>query len=404
MQPVSIRHRSGLRLGLLVALAALAGVWPSWAQSRGAPRPADDERRLTPLVRAVDAAMRGEVTTTAGASVTLLWQGKDGQTTSLEPATTGPLLAWTHHFLKSERPLTYVPFSVAVDPAALPSPAVVAYLRVVQKGATSPSSGNGVAAAVTARAAEPRARPAGGSVSDPIEAADSRFAYEDYYVTELRRATQTGRPSRLTRAFAVAPGDYEVYVALRSNDAGGGGTALPASTGGVAITLHRESVTVPDFWDDRFETSSILLAEKLEALNAPPSPGTLRERPYIVGAAELAPAFEPVLLRTQQLTVFFQIYNAKLDEKQTPDVTVEYSFERDDQGDATPFNRIRPQQFNAQTLPPHFDVTAGHQLSAGWSVPLASFPPGGYRLAITVTDNRSGQMLSRDVHFTVAGA
>jgi hypothetical protein len=56
---------------------------------------------------------------------------------------------------------------------------------------------------------------------------------------------------------------------------------------------------------------------------------------------------------------------------------------------------------NAQTLPPQFDLAAGHQLPGSLAVPLASFPEGDYRLEVKVTDKTSGASLTRDVPFTV---
>ena len=50
---------------------------------------------------------------------------------------------------------------------------------------------------------------------------------------------------------------------------------------------------------------------------------------------------------------------------------------------------------------PDFDPTAGQPLMAGQGVPLAAFPEGEYRLAITVKDVVSGKTIVRDVSFSV---
>ena len=65
------------------------------------------------------------------------------------------------------------------------------------------------------------------------------------------------------------------------------------------------------------------------------------------------------------------------------------------------FNRTQPQVLNAQSLPPEFDVAAGHQLPGTLTVPLASFPSGDYRLEIKVTDKTSGKSVVQNVSFTV---
>ena len=67
------------------------------------------------------------------------------------------------------------------------------------------------------------------------------------------------------------------------------------------------------------------------------------------------------------------------------------------------FNKTAPQQLNAQTLPPEFNVAAGHQLPGSLVVPLASFPPGDYRLEITVTDKASGKTVKQNANFRRVG-
>ena len=65
---------------------------------------------------------------------------------------------------------------------------------------------------------------------------------------------------------------------------------------------------------------------------------------------------------------------------------------------------FRPWPLNAETLPPGFDVAQGHQLVGSLNVPVSAFEAGDYRLAIKVTDNKSGKSLTHDVAFTVAGS
>ena len=68
------------------------------------------------------------------------------------------------------------------------------------------------------------------------------------------------------------------------------------------------------------------------------------------------------------------------------------------------FNKTKPTELNAQTLPPQFDFAAGHQLQAGVAVPLASFPDGDYKLEIVVTDKIASKSIKRNVDFSVSGS
>ena len=87
---------------------------------------------------------------------------------------------------------------------------------------------------------------------------------------------------------------------------------------------------------------------------------------------------------------------------QKPNLTIEYNFHVQGEDGEEFFNKTNPQEFNGQTLPPGFDMSLGHQIVAGQSVPLATFPAGDYRLEIMVTDNESGSSLTNDVNFSIS--
>jgi hypothetical protein len=100
----------------------------------------------------------------------------------------------------------------------------------------------------------------------------------------------------------------------------------------------------------------------------------------------------------------FLIYTPVLGEDKKPDISVEYSFFQKLASEATGekfFNKTNPQVFSAKTLPPQFDTAAGHQLVAGQSLPLGSFPEGEYRLEIKVNDKLSGKSVTHNVVFFV---
>ena len=107
---------------------------------------------------------------------------------------------------------------------------------------------------------------------------------------------------------------------------------------------------------------------------------------------------------TDELSVFFIIYGVVLGEDKKPDVTIDWQpFKKGPLGEAK-FRGVAPQKLNSETLPPGFDAAQGHQLVGSLNVPVSAFEPGDYRLAIKVTDNKSGKSLTHDVTFTVAGS
>jgi hypothetical protein len=129
---------------------------------------------------------------------------------------------------------------------------------------------------------------------------------------------------------------------------------------------------------------------------------------------EIVPAPDTKFTKKSELSTFMLIYNPKVDANNKPDVVIEYNFCQQAAGSEPPkagepckagekfFNKTNPQNLNAQTLPPQFDLAAGHQLQSGQAVPLASFPEGQYRLEIKVTDKLANKTLVRDVNFSVS--
>ena len=83
-------------------------------------------------------------------------------------------------------------------------------------------------------------------------------------------------------------------------------------------------------------------------------------------------------------------------------MTLDYSFYVKQAEGEKYFNKTAPQELNATTLAPDFNVAAGHQVPGMLSIPLASFPAGDYRLEIKVTDKASNKTITQNVAFTVA--
>jgi hypothetical protein len=179
------------------------------------------------------------------------------------------------------------------------------------------------------------------------------------------------------------------------------------------MSVLKQTVTVPDFWNGELNTSSVIIAQRIDPLPAPLTPQQQADRPYALGSMEIVPAYDTKFTKKSELSTFMLVYNPKVDSANKPDVMVEYNFCQVAAGAEPPkpgepckagekfFNKTNPQNLNAQTLPPGFDLAQGHQLQSGQAVPLASFPEGQYRLEIKVTDKIANKTLTRDVNFSV---
>jgi hypothetical protein len=203
---------------------------------------------------------------------------------------------------------------------------------------------------------------------------------------------------KLNRVFMAVAGTYDVYVAIKER--------LPEKapkTQVGKVGVFKTQVTVPDFYNGELNTSTVLVADKVNMLTAPINPDEARERPFVFGAQELIPAADMEFKKSEELSIFFQVYNSGLDSGGKPDLTLEYEFNKTENGAEKFFNKTNPQAVNGTNLPPQFDP-AKFPVPGGITVPLASFGEGQYRLAIKITDKAANKTLNRDVKFTVKGS
>lgn len=293
------------------------------------------------------------------------------------PAPNDLSLSWVREdFLKAQGNKEYVPFTVAVDPSKVAGGNVALYWRVVAKSAAAAA-----------------AEPVPGAKKDDKKDKKSDFAYEDITFVPV---TAGENPMRISRSFTVPAGAYDVFVVAKEP------TPTQKNAPAPKISVLEQEVDVPDFWNGELNTSSVIIAQRIDPLPAPLTPQQQADRPYALGSMEIQPAPDTKFTKKSELSTFLLIYNPKTDSANKPDVQVEYSFYAKSGGTEKFFNKTQPQSLNAQTLPPQFDLAAGHQLQTGQAVPLASFPEGDYRLEIKVTDKIANKSLTREVNFSVS--
>ncbi len=296
-----------------------------------------------------------------------------------QPATNDLGLTWTHEdFLKAQGNKGFVPFSVALDPSKVSGGTVVLYWRVIAKGG-APAAADSAAKGKNDDQKDKDKKPA--------------YAYEDVSFVPVTRDA----PMRISRSFTVPAGLYDVFVVAKEPTP----DKAPKNAPPPKTALIKQTVTVPDFWNGELSTSSVLIAKSIDPLPAPLTAQQQAERPYALGAIEIQPVYDTKFSKKGELSTFMLIYNPKTGAGNKPDVMVEYNFYEKAGGAEKFFNKTSPQALNAETLPPQFDLAAGHQLQTGQAVPLGSFPEGDYRLEIKITDKIANKSVTLDVNFTV---
>jgi hypothetical protein len=303
-----------------------------------------------------------------------------------------PIKWESNHFVKGQTD-TYVPFTLLVDRAALPSGAAI-WIRVV-----NPDQAASFASSLLAP------RPQGNNRNQPAAPVRTAFAWDNGSFVDVPEG------NKLSRAIQLKPGQYVAYIAIKEKSAAPAGgnqrndrnrndrNAAPPAPAAGKVGLLRHEITVPDFGVADLTTSSVILARSVEQVNAPPS--DQESNPYVFGPMRIVPSPDGKFAKSAELSVIFWIYNAQAAATGKPDVTIDYNFYQKLAEGEKYFNKTAPQQLNAQTLPPEFNVAAGHQLPGSLVVPLASFPVADYRLEIKVTDKSSGKSVTQNVNFSV---
>lgn len=332
-------------LALCVVLAVASSLAPSLgAQNKEQKRSKQEQQDIDTLVKLVDAVASGQQPAPADVAVT--WEG--------------------NHFLKSADGSTYIPFTLSVDRTKLATPNAAMYVRVVNKqAAPAPAAAKG----------EEKVRVV--------------YPWDNIYFVEVKP------DGKLSRGIALQPGEYEVFIAVKDR-ATDQRNQPPAKIG-----LLRHPLTVPDFNKPELTSSSVILASSIEPLQAPLGAEQQQENPYTFGILKVVPSSDTKLPKGGELQFVFWVYGASQDANRKPDVLIEYSFHQKTAEGEKYFNKTAPQMLNAQTLPPQFDLSAGHQLLGNLSVPLASFPAGDYRIEIKVTDKPTGKTLTQNLTFSV---
>jgi hypothetical protein len=319
-----------------------------------------------------------------------------------QAAPTDYRFSFTNHSMKSRDAKTYVPFLLSFEKGqTLPVPAAY-YVRVVSKENLAKAQ-KAIAdheAAVQKAAMAAKLDPENTELAEAEdklrgEVPKVEYAFEDFKTINFANP-KPDTLFMLPSAMGVAPGEYDAYILIKESQASLKNKKLPAKAGLLKVALK-----VPDYSKPEFGTSSIILSKLVQPLKAAPTEADLARNPYIMGGNAVMPSLDFKFSKNDELTILFYIYNAGLDQAGKPNLTVDYNFYQKTGETEKFFNKTPTLELNAKTLPPAFDVKAGHQLNGGQGLPLASFEPGEYRAEIKILDKVTGKTKIENVRFTV---
>ena len=185
-------------------------------------------------------------------------------------------------------------------------------------------------------------------------------------------STTRMRKSAYARAFILNPGRYRVVVFVRDIQSGAAG-------------MRQVGFVAPEFPADRLSASSVVLAAKLENIEAGAAVG-----PFVIGTTKVVPNLTGVYRRGQPVGVYLQIYNAATDQTTLrPAADAEYVILKNGKELSKLLEDWR--QIN----------DAGQRLTLTRLIDTRNLESGEYQIQIRIRDHVSGQTITPAATFTI---
>jgi GWxTD domain-containing protein len=189
------------------------------------------------------------------------------------------------------------------------------------------------------------------------------------------------------KAVPLSPGLYRLDIVLKD-----------VNSNNVGVVNTR--LAVPRFQDDQLSSSSLILADEIQRV----SMKDIGLGQFVLGDVKVRPKLDQAFLASDDMGVFLQVYNLKVDEKtHKADASVQYRVKK--LGDAGGAGSSG----GANEAPPvlKFDLASdkfpehGEELTLENMITLGSLAPGRYKLEVAVTDNLAKQTITPTTDFTV---
>lgn len=183
------------------------------------------------------------------------------------------------------------------------------------------------------------------------------------------------------KAIPMRPGLYRLDVIMKD-------------VNGDKSGVFSKSYTVPDYGDEKLSSSTLILADQLEAVPA----HDIGTGNFVIGANKVRPKVQPAngkpasFTKKEKVNFWLQVYNLGLDQKTNkPSATVEYQVVNT----ATNQHVLDFSETTAQM------GNIGEQVTLAKTLQLSQLDPGVYQVTIKVNDQVSKQTISPTAKFVV---
>lgn len=375
-----VRRMSGIGVAAVAAVALATGVMAAGAQDKKDKNQKPDaaaqaqalaqQQEIQALVRLADAAMAGQ------------------------PAPSDFPMQFQNDFIKAQQGRVWLPVTLTIDSTKLTNPSgepAAIYVRVTPRGMTAPPAAQAQQGDKDKKDKKKKDK----NAPPDAKGMPSPYPFEDVsYNLDLKPAAP-GQPIRIQRGIGVPPGSYDVYMVLKERAAQPGAAAK--------TSVLKQPLDVPNYANGELATSSIIIAEKVDQLQAALPADQQTEHPYTFGQTQIVVSPDHKFRKSDELIVLMQIYNPTVSPDKKFDIEATYTFFKTGPNGDTRFNATEPQSFTPEKMGPGFDPSSqDRSIQAGQGIPLQSFPEGSYRLEIKITDKLSAKVLTQSVNFSVA--
>jgi GWxTD domain-containing protein len=180
------------------------------------------------------------------------------------------------------------------------------------------------------------------------------------------------------KAIPLRPGLYRLDIVLKDTN-----------NGNVGVVNTR--LQVPRFEDDSLSSSTLILADQIQRV----STHDIGLGQFVLGDVKVRPRIDGNFSVSDQMGVFLQVYNLKVDDKtHKADASVEYRVTKDKATDP-----VLKFDIAQDKLPEH-----GEELTLENIITLGSLSPGNYTLEVSVTDNLTKKTITPTTNFSVRAA
>jgi 5-hydroxyisourate hydrolase-like protein (transthyretin family) len=185
------------------------------------------------------------------------------------------------------------------------------------------------------------------------------------------------------KALPLRPGRYKIEIAVKD-------------VNGDRKGVWSRGIIVPEFSDDKLSTSSLIVADQMEAVPTK----NVSAGSFVIGVTKVRPRVAPAngkpamfnRTRDQKVNFWMQVYNLGMDEKtHKPSATFEFDI----------VNIATNKAVVQKTESTDTMGNVGDQVTLQKSIASANLQPGIYRIEIKVNDNISKQTVDPSATFAV---